>query len=71
MNRWQNCAAADIPNNHSQHTRLIFSHLLSVERTHSSALYLCLSLLDIVDLGKFCFSSNGGQSVYVGVCVFL
>lgn len=34
--------------------------------THSSAVYQCFPLVDILDLGKFCFGSNGGQ--YVWLC---
>lgn len=43
--------------------------MLLVVRTRSSALYLCFSLSDDVDLGKFCFGCNGGQSVHVCVTV--
>lgn len=39
--------------------------MLLFERTHSSVIYLCFPLLDIVHLGKFCFGGNGGQSVCV------
>lgn len=38
-----------------------FLKLLLSERTQSSAVYLCFSLFDIVDLGKFCFGCDGGQ----------
>lgn len=35
--------------------------------THHSAVYQCFPLLDIFDLGMFCFGGNGGQCVYLCV----
>lgn len=67
-NRRHNCVAVEITNNHSRHSRLIFRKCLLVERTPSSALYLCFSLLAVVDLGKFCFGCNGGQTVSECFC---